>query len=127
MTIIEQIVIPALFGLLGWFGRNLFAILSYKNKIRLEEVELADKLMSEIADLREKVLNGYKLIDQMEAENKVIRRENTALKEENNRLNDYANQLRKQYDGVMDALLKMEFDVRRLPGFHGAPPANPNS
>jgi hypothetical protein len=105
MTIFQQIVIPAVTALLGFLLGNWEKILGYKRKAHSEELDIGEKLMKAINDGRDEILEAYKIIKQMELENRNLVRENIQLVTERDTFKTLAEQLK----GRLDKLTK-DFD-----------------
>lgn len=94
MTILQQIVIPAVTALLGFLLGNWEKILGYKRKAHSEELEIGEKLMKAINDGRKDILEAYDIIEKMEAENRTLKREKMELTIERDNFKVLAEQLK---------------------------------
>lgn len=102
---LEQIIIPTVSALVGYLLGNWDKILSYKRKAQNEDLDIGEKLMKAINNGRNEILEAYKIIKQMELENRNLQQANMQLTAERDNFKTLAEELR----GRLEKLTK-DFD-----------------
>lgn len=120
-----QIISHVLPLVIGWFGGNVWRILTFKKQQRREELQVAQSLWLEIERLQAKILDMFKTVDDMETHNQELRKENRTLQEENDVWKETADKLRRQLQQVSSECDLLKAEILKFGGFKGNTPESP--
>lgn len=115
----REILIPAVTAAIGFALANWQNILGWFNKSARDEISLYNELQNALKAARQDVLQLYKIIDEMEAQNIVLKSENLILKGERDAFKALADTARQKLDETLQYVAQLEKKIEE--GFRDNP------
>lgn len=109
----KEIIIPALTAAFGFLLANWQNILGWKNKARREDLDLYNSLQNAVMEARKDLVAVYKILDEMEAANVVLKTENMEIRKERDTFKQMANEARGKLDEALAYVAALEEKMKQ--------------
>lgn len=126
-SIFQQIIFPFISLVLGWLGGNIWRLLTFKREQRRSEMEVGQRLWTEIERLQNKLLEVFKTFEEMEQQALTLKKENRKLEEERDIWKETADKFRAQLTQVSQECELLKTEILKLRPFRGNAPEMPET